>query len=341
MATATDTSTNVRSLLRNQYVKYGLIAVILAAMPTVFGGFLANEIIVFSVFVLGFDLMLGYTGELSFGHAVYLGFGAYGTVLSLEYLVSNFYLAAAISLLIATVGGVVFGYLSLRRRGIYFSMITLALAQMVYYVIFRWTGFTGGSNGMALPDTSAAIGPFSPLTGSMEFYVFGLVVLTATWLGVRRVVRSPFGRTLIAIRENEDRMVHLGYETNSFLWIAFTMSAFVCGIAGVLYSALFGFIAPETIYWTASGDVVIMALLGGIGTLGGPIVGAAAFVFLSDVFTLLTDDWRILFGVIIIFIVLFAPEGIWGMYQDFVEERRSSFGAKSVLDKLGLGSDEK
>lgn len=306
----------------------------LVLLPVVAGSFLANRIVVFAVFVVGFNLLVGYTGEISFGHAAYFGLGAYGTILAVHHLTANVYAAMAVGTLVATAAGGAVGALSLRRRAIYFAMITLAFAQMVYHIVFRWTGFTGGSNGIGLPpETSAAVGPVDPLGGGAGFYPVGLVVLGLTWLGVRRVVRSPFGRALVSIRENEARATHLGLRTSRLLWVAFAMSALISGVGGALFALLFTFIAPGQLYWVTSGEVVLMALLGGIGTLGGPLVGAAAFIVLRDTLTQLTNDWRIFFGAVVVVVVLFAPQGVWGRYQEWTEEGQS-FDAGWLRDRL-------
>lgn len=312
--------------------KHIAIAVTFLLLPFLVGTFLANQILVFAVFVLGFNLLLGYTGEISFGHAAFFGLGAYGTILAMHHVTPNAYAAMVVGVLTAAAAGAVIGAFSLRRRAIYFAMVTLAFAQMVYHVVFRWTGFTGGSNGIGVPqDATAAIGPFDPLGGGPGFYVFGLTVLGATWLGVRRVVRSPFGTVLIAIRENEERAMHLGFDTTNFLWGAFLMSTLLSGIGGALFALLFTFTAPGQLYWVTSGEVVMMALLGGIGTLGGPIVGAGAFIILHDTISSITNEWRVIFGLLIVFVVLYAPEGIWGTYLSSGDREHDAFDPRRIL----------
>lgn len=330
--TAANPLTPARRWLTRKRVAIGVTFVVL---PFAVGNFLANQILVFAVFVMGFNLLLGYTGEISFGHAAYFGLGAYGTILAMHHLTPNAYVAMVIGVLTAVSAGAVFGAFSLRRRAIYFAMITLAFAQMVYHVVFRWTGFTGGSNGIGVPiDANAAIGPFDPMGGGPGFYLFGLVILGAAWLGVSRVVRSPFGRVLVAIRENEERAAHLGFETTNFLWVAFLMSTLLSGVGGALFALLFTFTAPGQLYWVTSGEVVMMALLGGIGTLGGPIVGAGAFIILHDTISSYTNEWRIVFGLLIVFVVLYAPRGIWGTYRRGSLDEDAGFGLRQLVGRL-------
>lgn len=311
------------------------VVVAFAVLPFLVGDFLAKQVVVFAIFVLGYDLLVGYAGEISFGHAAYFGLGAYGTILAMHYLTPNAYVAMAVGVLVAGLVGAIFGAFSLRRRAIYFAMITLALAQMIYHIVFRWTGFTGGSNGIGIPQGArAAIGPLEPMGGGLGFYPLALALLAVCWFGVRRIIRSPFGQILVAIRENEERATHLGFRTTRFLWIAFVMSTLLSGLGGALFALLFTFTAPGQLYWVTSGEVVMMALLGGIGTLGGPIVGAGAFIIIQDTFSSLTNEWRILFGIIIVFVILYAPEGIWGTYKNRVRETGDALAPRALLERL-------
>lgn len=309
--------------------------VLLAVAPPLVGWTVAGEIIVFSVFALGYNLLLGYGGELSFGHAAFFGLGAYVTLLFTQYGVQNLYLGIVVGAVAAGLLSVPFGLMSLRRRGIYFAMITLALAQIVFYVVFQWTDVTGGDNGLSLPLFDTSLGPVDPAAGGVEFFVFGVVVLVAVWLMMDRVVSSPFGRALVAIRENEERAEHLGYEVNHFLLGSFVISALFSGLAGGLYATLFGFVTPDLLFWLVSGEIVLVVLLGGIGTLGGAVIGAFVFVSLQEVLTeSVIDDWRIVFGLIIMFVVLFAPTGLYGLYQEFRDGERTTHHLRDVLDRL-------
>ena len=301
------------NLFRSPWQAYLLAAAFFIAMPFVFGVLVASQIIVFAIFAMGYNVILGYGGEMSFGHAAYFGMGAYGVILTTVYL-DNLYLGILVGIAAAALVGLVFGWLSLRRRGIYFGMITLALAQMLYFPFFNNTELTGGANGIGIPFEVEAIGPLNPGAGGFEFYVFAVVVLLAVWFGIRRLIRSPYGRILVAIRENETRAKSLGYDTDRVLLLAFVVSCAISGVAGVMYALLFSFVTPSVLFWTVSGEVVLITVIGGIGTLNGPIIGAVIFQFLSENLTRFFDVWEFVFGLIIVLFVIFAPQGVYGLY---------------------------
>lgn len=303
---------NIRKIL----VSVGIIVAV-AVLPFAFGSFTANEIVVLAVFAMAYNLLLGYGGELSFGHAAFFGLGAYATVIVAEHVVENLYASMLLAVLITGVFSVVFAYVSLRRRGIYLAMITLALAQMVYYIAFRWTDLTGGSDGMFMPLYDAPLGPIDPLKGGFEFYMFALIVLAAVWLLILRVIRSPFGRALMAVRESEDRARHIGYDPDRLLLVAFVMSGTLSGLAGAMNAVLYAFVGPDQLFWIVSGEVVLIAILGGLGTVNGPIIGAIIFGVLAHNLTNVTAHWPVVFGGIFVLIVMFAPQGVYGLYQDY------------------------
>lgn len=317
--------TNVRfrrllEQLKGSKASYVAVVLGLVLLPFLFSPLLANEVVVFAIFTVGYNLLLGYGGELSFGHAGLIAIGGYGLIFSLKFLSANFYLALLVALLAGGVLGVFYAGISLRRRGIYFAMITLALAQMIFFLTIFFKDFTGGQDGIAPPpaaEISSSLGPFEPTTSDLHLYVLSLILLLFVWLAVYRIVNSPFGRSLVAIRENEERAVHLGYKPNHFLIVAFTLSGAISGLAGGLYAMTFVYVTSGLAHWTTSGDVVLMALLGGVGTLGGPIVGAGAFVIISDTLVEITGHWEIVFGTIVMAVVLFAPGGIVELYDRF------------------------
>ena len=334
MATETGRLGTVADRVGGRGLTYLAVLAVLVALPFVVTPFLAAEIVVMGIFAMGLNIILGYGGELSFGHAAYFGLGAYATILLTQHVVANLYLAMLGSVVAVTLVSVVFGYLSLRRRGIYFAMITLALAQMTYTIVFQWGELTGGSNGLSLQTTDAPLGPLTPLQNDLHFYLLVSLLFVLVVVGMTRVVNSPFGRTLTAIRESEERALHLGYDVDNYLWLAFTMSGALSGFAGALYVALFIFISPSLLFWTMSGEVVLMAIIGGLGTLVGPIIGAAVFIFMSDTLTSLTEDWQVFFGIVIIAVVLLAPEGIVGLVRSYVLDGEGGFGARKLLDRL-------
>jgi branched-chain amino acid transport system permease protein len=308
--------------------------VLIAILPDLMGPFIASHIVVMAIFAMGYNLILGFGGELSFGHAAYFGLGAYGVILSLEHLFSNLYVAILFTVVAVTLLSVVFGFLSLRRRGIYFAMITLALAQLVYVIVFQWAGLTGGSNGASIPLTEAPLGPLAPMNNELHFFLMVGALFLLLFALVARVVRSPFGRVLKAIRESEERALHLGYDVNKYLLLAFTMSGAISALAGAIYSVLFVFISPSVLFWQLSGEVVIMTIIGGIGTLTGPLIGSVVFIFFSNTLTRVTDHWEIFFGIVIIAIVMLAPEGIIGLLRNMFLDENESFSIRRLIERL-------
>jgi branched-chain amino acid transport system permease protein len=274
--------------------------------------FLANEILVFVLFAVGFHLLMGYGGEISFGHAMFFGTAAYLTVYLMLNGVGNLYIAMGLAVVVTTLLSLVIGYVSLRQRGLAFALVTLAFGQMFYTVAFSWTDLTGGDNGLLLPRVETGIVPINPAEGGLEFYLFTAIVLTILLVAVRRVINSRFGRVLVAVRENEARATHLGYETGNYLLVAFVMSAFVSSVAGSLYAVLLALVDPSLLFWSMSGEVLLMSVFGGVGTFAGPIFGAPAFILLEEFVTDIFGNWQIVYGTLIILVVLFFPNGVYG-----------------------------
>ncbi len=276
---------------------------------------LATQVLIFGLFALGFNLLYGYTGLLSFGHAAYYGLGAYGTGIALAKLkLTSLWLALGIGLGAAVIGGALVGFFCLRRRGIYFAMLTLAFAQMLYFIAFHAADLTGGDDGLrgipllplGLPGGSVSLR--TPL--AFYFFAYALVVLAVAAL--KRILDSPFGAVLQAIRENSDRAVACGYDINRIKLLSFVFSALFAGLAGALDALRLTVVPVDSLYWTTSGQVVIMTLLGGAGTFFGPFVGAATFLILADRLSLFIEAWPLVIGVIFMAFVLFLPRGIWG-----------------------------
>lgn len=307
--------------------------VVLATLPLLVGQLLASEIVLFAIFVLGYNILLGYGGEMSFGHAAFFGLGAYGTILTYHYLIPDLFVSILVGIMAATVAGVVIGRFSLQRRGIYFSMITLAFAQMVYIVFFQATDITGGSNGISFPPMEG-YGPLNPGSGGFAFYVVAVAVFGIIFLSIRRIINSPFGRVLVAVRENSDRAAALGYDVRRILLVAFIFTSVVSGLAGSLFAVLFAFASPNVLFWLTSGEVVLMTIIGGAGTLGGPLIGAIIYKVLSDSLTDFFNFWEIPFGMIIVLVVIFAPEGVYGVYRNYVTGEAGGFGARRIFRRL-------
>jgi branched-chain amino acid transport system permease protein len=276
---------------------------------------LATQVLIYGLFALGFNLLYGYTGLLSFGHAAYWGLGAYGTGLALAKLkLASLWGALGAGLLLAGGAGVIIGFFCLRRRGIYFAMLSLAFAQLLYFIAFHLADVTGGDDGLRgiqVPPLRLP-GLTVPLESSLAFYYFAFSLVTLALLVLKRILDSPFGAVLQAIRENSDRAVACGYDIRKIKLLSFVFSALFCGLAGGLDALRLSVVPVESLYWTTSGQVVIMTLLGGAGTFFGPFVGATAFLVLEDRLSTFTESWPLFIGLIFMAFVLFLPKGIWG-----------------------------
>ena len=276
---------------------------------------LATQVLIYGLFALGFNLLYGYTGLLSFGHAAYYGLGAYGTGIALAKLkVVSLWLALGIGLGTAVVGGACIGFFCLRRRGIYFAMLTLAFAQMLYFIAFHAADLTGGDDGLRGIPLNAIWLPGGSLSlrNPLTFYFFAYVLVVLGVAGLKRILDSPFGTVLQAIRENGDRAAACGYDVNRVKLLSFVFSALFAGLAGGLDALRLTVVPVDALYWSTSGQVVIMTLLGGAGTFFGPFVGAATFLILADRLSIFIEAWPMVVGVIFMAFVLFLPKGIWG-----------------------------
>ncbi|AVO42144.1 branched-chain amino acid ABC transporter permease [Simplicispira suum] len=316
---------------------YGLLLVGLLAAPFlgVYPVFVM-KLLCFALFAAAFNLLLGYVGMLSFGHAAFLGGAAYVTGEALK--VWGF--TPEVGLLLGTASGallgLIVGFFAIRRTGIYSTMITLALAQMLFFVALQ-APFTGGEDGLQAVPRGKLFGLLS-LKNDLVLYYVVLVIVVAAFLLIVRTVHSPFGQVLKAIKENEPRATSLGYDTNRFKLLAFVLSAALSGLAGALKTLVMGFATLSDVHWTASGHVVLMTLVGGLGTLSGPLIGAAVVVMLEDklgeIGQFLTDTTRIewfstlgesvtmVTGLIFVICVLAFRRGIMGEIIAWLQRRR-------------------
>ena len=293
-----------------------LVAALLAAAPLglpLFAMTLLTEALILGLLAMSLDLMVGYTRLVSFGHAAAYGLGAYAsgylllhTALPLPFAVLA---AAALSGIVAI--GV--AWVCTLAKGVSFSMLTLAFAQLLYAVAFKWTSVTGASDGLAGIPRRA--GPFGITLFQTKngYYYLVLVCLLGSYLFCRSLVQSPFGAVLRGIRENEAKTLSLGYNTRLYKIAVVAVSFALGGLAGALYSPFAGFANTELLFWLFSGQVLIMVIVGGQGTLIGPILGAAFFMLLEQVLSLYTESWALFFGLIFIGFVMFAPQGILGL----------------------------
>ena len=268
------------------------------------------KVLCFALFACAFNLLIGYVGLMSFGHAAYFGMGSYVTAWTAK----NWGLSAEVAILLGgctgAALGVVFGWLAIRRQGIYFAMITLALAQMAYFFCVQAL-FTGGEDGIQQVPRSALFGAIS-LRPDMSMYWLTTAVFLIFFLLIHRTVHSPFGQVLKAIRENEPRATSLGYRTDDYKLIAFVLSCFIAGIAGGTKSLVFGIATLTDVHYAMSGDVVLMTLLGGLGTIFGPVAGAAIIVGLENYLAQFGSWVTVTQGCIFVFCVLAFRRGIIG-----------------------------
>jgi branched-chain amino acid transport system permease protein len=280
---------------------------------------LATEMLIFAIFALGFDILFGYTGLLSFGHAIFFGLGAYATGIVLVRVIPSLFVALSVGIALSLVISYVVAFLSIQKRGIYFVMITLAFCQMFYFIGFKWTSLTGGDNGLhGVPRTS--FGPVD-LNSEITLYFYVLILFLLSVFIAYRIVNSPFGRVLKALKDNEDRARSVGYDTTTFKTAAFVISALFGSLAGGLYAVHSNFVPIDTLSINTSGDVVIMALLGGIGTLYGPVLGAMLVVYLKNLLSNWLGNWHLILGGIFILSVLTVRQGIFPVLFGKVREK--------------------
>src|SRR5579864_7260075 len=251
------------------------------------GGYteLATRVIVLGLAAMALNFLLGFTGVLSFGHAAYFGLGAYGAAMTIKYIVPSTPLAIVVGVAVGTLAAAIIGALIVRLRGVYFAMVTIAFGQVFYFISFRWNTVTGGDDGLTgwrrLPLDLGRL-RLDIQNSDIAFYYLALACFAVSVAAMALLLRSPFGRTLLAIRENERRARFLGIAVERHLWLSFVISAAFASLAGVLYAYLDNFVDPRAFRWEQSGEFVIMAVLGGMRSFWGPLIGAAIFAVLQD-----------------------------------------------------------
>jgi branched-chain amino acid transport system permease protein len=324
-------------------IGYGLLLLGLVVAPF-FGAYpvFVMKLMCFALFASAFNLLLGFTGLLSFGHAAFLGGAAYVT----GHAIKVWGLTPEVGLLLGTGGGallgLLFGWLAIRRQGIYFSMITLALAQMLFFACLQ-APFTGGEDGLQGVPRGKLFGVID-LKSDLVMYYVALVIVVAAFLLIVRTIHSPFGQVLKGIKENEPRAISLGYDVQHFKLLAFVLSAALAGLAGSLKTLVLGFATLSDVHWTASGQVILMTLVGGLGTLSGPLIGSAVVVLLENKigefgnllaaltsvewFKTLGESVTMVTGLIFVICVLAFRRGIMGEIIAWLAQRRAGNAAK-------------
>jgi branched-chain amino acid transport system permease protein len=288
-----------------------LVLVVLPFLLTDYPRALVSEIFIFAIFAMSLDLLVGFTGLLSLGHAAFFGLGAYSVAVLGAQFDINAWVGLAAGVAIAGCGAALIGFFCVRTGGIPFLMLTLAFSQLVYSVALKWRDVTGGSDGIAIAEKPGFFG--FDLSNSLPMYFMALSFFALAYLGLRSLLNAPLGHALVGIRENEQRMLAIGYPTRAYKLISFTIAGAVAGLAGGLYAIFNSFISADAVYWTASGDILIMTMLGGAGTLIGPALGTAVFLLMKNVVSSYSEHWLAIIGVTFICCVMFFPGGLWGM----------------------------
>jgi branched-chain amino acid transport system permease protein len=297
-------------------IGFAIMVGLFAVLPFVAYPVFLMQALCFALFACAFNLLIGYVGLVSFGHALYFGWASYLAAYAAKVWALPPEVAVLTGTATAAVLGVIAGGVAIRRQGIYFAMITLALAQMMYFFALR-TPFTGGEDGIQSVPRGRLFGYFD-LSNEITMYVFVLVVVLAAFLLIYRIINSPFGEVLKAIRENEQRTISLGYNTDRYKLVVFVLSATLAGLAGSLKALVFQLASLTDVHWTMSGDVLLMTLLGGLGTVFGPVVGAFAVIAMQNYLASFGQWVLVIQGVIFVVCVLVFRRGIIGELAHFL-----------------------
>ena len=300
-----------------------LIWLVLAALPYWLpwvGGYqeLGTRVLVMALAAMSLNFLLGFTGVLSFGHAAYFGLGAYGAGMVIKYLVPSTPLGILAGVAIGTLAAAIVGALIVRLRGVYFAMVTIAFGQVFFFIAFRWNDVTGGDDGLSgwkRQPVDLGFTRIDILGNDKAFYYLVLLCFAIAAGVMAALLRSPFGRSLLAIRENERRARYLGIPVEFHIWASFVISCLFVSLAGTLYALLNNFTDPRALRWDMSGNFVIMAVLGGMRSFWGPLIGAAIFVVLQDYVSSQTENWMSFIGLFFVVVVLFFPRGVLGIIR--------------------------
>jgi branched-chain amino acid transport system permease protein len=301
-------------------------------LPLLVGEFwvhVAIEILIMGLFAVSFNMIFGYMGQLSFGHAAYYGVGAYATGLLLVKASVPLPICLAASMIVAGLSALVLGYFCVRLTGIYFAILTLAFGQLIYYIIFQWYSFTGGDNGLQ------GIVPPDLLLSANAYYYFTLSIVTVALIAMWFISRSPFGYTMQAIRDNADRTRFIGIDVRRYMLINFVAAAMFAGLAGALWGPFNRSIAPDLCNWQQSGIPVFMTVIGGPFSFFGPLIGSVIYTFLMAFVTGLTEYWPLTIGLIIVFVVLFMPGGVLGLLKEKMTTLRSRRRETDAVETTG------
>lgn len=287
-----------------------MIPPITAALDAEFYMGLAARMMIFAIAAVSLDLLLGYGGMVSFGHAAYLGTGSYAVAILAFYEINDGFLQLAVAIGASALVALVIGFICLRTRGVYFIMITLALTQMLYFLGISLEEY-GGDDGINT-DRSEFFEWFDLGDDTNLYYLILFFLVICVWF-TWRLINSRFGMVIRGSQSNDDRMQAIGFPTFRYKLTAFVIAGVICGIAGFLLANLTEFVTPEYMHWFRSGEIMIMVLVGGMGTVFGPVFGTIAYLLFEEVISDITEHWMIIFGPLLVILVLFAKQGIWGM----------------------------
>jgi len=296
------------------FVGLGLVPLFAELTQTPFYLDLARRMMILAIGALSLNLIMGYGGLISFGHAAYIGIGAYVVGICAEHELVSGFIQWPLAIIVSGLFAIIFGLISLRTRGVYFIMITLALAQMMYFLGVSLDRY-GGDDGLPLIERSN-FGAVVDITNNVTLYFIVLGALVLSLLFCKRLINSRFGMVLQGTRSNETRMKTIGFPTLRYQLTAFVIAGMMAGFAGALLANHTDFINPDMMHWTRSGDLIIMVLLGGMGSLAGPVVGALAFILLEELLSGVTEYWQLIFGPFLILVVLFARGGLLGFFAN-------------------------
>jgi len=274
------------------------------------------EALVMSLLALSFNLLFGYMGQLSFGQAAFYGLGGYAVAMLMTKVHLNFWLSLAAGILLPAIIGLIVGYFCVRLRGIYFAILTLAFGQLIFFIVFKWHNFTGGDDGIQ--------GVFPPdfLRSQMNYYYFLLIVFSLSAFVLWKIIHSPFGQTIISMRENSERTEFLGINIARYQLITFVIAAAFAGLAGAIWVPFYRSVAPSYLTWLKSGEPVMAAILGGPSLFYGPILGMFIMTFFHAWVLGFTVYWPVVMGALILVVIFFLPGGILGFIQEKVNQRR-------------------
>lgn len=326
-------------LKRNRFLMLAILTV-LVLPATITSASLATEVLIFALAALGCNLLLGYTGLMSFGQGIFLGLGSYTAGLALLHLNVPLPVALLAAMLVGALAALVVGWMAIRQRGVYFVMLTLAFAQMFYFLAYTMHDLTGGDNGLLnIPRPPLAFfgTTLIPTSTAWQYYTLVALIFVVVFALLQAVVDSVLGRTLLAIRDNETRAAAIGYDIKSFKLIAFLISGAVTGLAGALYAMMTGIAPLSSIEYHASESILIMTVIGGTGNLFASVLGAAFYLLVGDWLSSLWPRWLMLLGILLIAVSLAMQKGLWGLGEQIVGRlqkwRKPDVPQSSVADE--------